>query len=136
MGTFVKFALTGILNTMIDYAVFGLLNALLDVHYLVAQTISYACGTVNSYWVNRTWTFRRSGGPNAGEAIKFLAVNGFTFGISTAALALLHSGLHWNTMAAKAVAIAVAMAAGFAANKYWVFRETGPIVSPASEKEE
>ncbi|WP_052702986.1 GtrA family protein [Paenibacillus beijingensis] len=136
MGTLIKFALTGCLNTVIDYAVFGLLNALLGVNYLLAQTISFACGTINSYLVNRKWTFQRRGGVSAGEALKFLAVNGFTFGISTAVLAILHSGLQWNALAAKAIAVVIATAAGYAANRYWVFREAETLVSSETAKDE
>lgn len=138
MGMLMKYALTGVLNTVLDYAIFGLLNAVFGVHYLIAQTISYAVATINSYLVNRSWTFRSSEPGRKGEWLRFLTVNLFTFGISTAVLAVFHGGLGWNTLIAKGIAVVVATGAGFAANKYWVFRvkEASPDVTKVSNSVE
>ena len=121
MLTMMKYAMTGVANTLVDYAVFALLNVVFGVHYLIAQTISYACGTANSYLLNRSWTFKRTGKAVKGELLRFVGVNVLMYGLSTGILTLLHSSWGWNTLLAKAISIIFATGAGFAANKYWVF---------------
>ena len=73
---FVRFALVGCLNTTIDLLV---LNCLLWLwpgqniaRLLLFNTIAYACGALNSFALNRYWTFQREGPPNAREAARFL----------------------------------------------------------------
>lgn len=128
MGTLIKYGITGVLNTLVDYAAFFLLSSLFGVHYLIAQTISYACGTVNSYVMNRKWTFRRTGRATKGEMLKFLVVNGLMFGLSTAILAIFHEIIGWSALVSKGIAIVAATGAGFLANKLWVFRDSGSSV--------
>jgi putative flippase GtrA len=68
------FGLVGCLNTTIDLLV---LNGLLwpgqaMTRLLLFNTIAYACGALNSFALNRYWTFRRAGRPKAREAARFL----------------------------------------------------------------
>ncbi|WP_101808068.1 GtrA family protein [Paenibacillus sp. FSL W8-1187] len=126
MGTLVKYGLTGVMNTLVDYGVFALLHALLGVNYLIAQTASFACGTINSYVVNRSWTFGRRGRAQKAEMLKFLAVNGLMFGLSTSILVLCEEWLGWNALIGKAISIIAATGIGFILNRLWVFRESGP----------
>ncbi|QJC53349.1 GtrA family protein [Paenibacillus albicereus] len=113
------------MNTLVDYGVFVLLHALLGVNYLLAQTASFACGTINSYLVNRTWTFGRRGRADKAELLKFLAVNGLMFGLSTAILVVCEEWLGWNALIGKAISIVIATGIGFILNRLWVFRESG-----------
>jgi putative flippase GtrA len=78
MWQFVRFVLVGCLNTTIDLLV---LNGLLQLwptqtiaRLLLFNTIAYAFGTLNSFALNRYWTFRRAGRPQAREGARFLLV--------------------------------------------------------------
>src|SRR5712691_111156 len=75
---FVRFGLVGCMNTMIDLLV---LNGLLwlwpgqgTARLLLFNTLSYACGALNSFVFNRYWTFQRTGRPKAREGARFLLV--------------------------------------------------------------
>ncbi len=75
---FVRFGLVGCLNTTIDLLV---LNCLLwlwpgqgTARLLLANTIAYAFGALNSFVFNRYWTFQRTGRPNAREGARFILV--------------------------------------------------------------
>lgn len=75
---FVCFALVGCLNTAIDLLV---LNGLLLVwptqniaKLLLFNTIAYTFGALDSFALNKYWTFRRSGRPEAREVVRFLMV--------------------------------------------------------------
>ena len=57
----VRFALVGVANTCVDVVVFSLLTVVLAWGPGPANAVSYAAGTVNSYLLNRPWTFRASG---------------------------------------------------------------------------
>lgn len=54
----IKFALVGVVNTLIDFAVYALLTTI-GVNYILAQWISYSAGILNSYVMNRKWTFEK-----------------------------------------------------------------------------
>lgn len=54
----IKFALVGVVNTLIDFAVYALLTTI-GVNYILAQWISYSAGILNSYVMNRKWTFKK-----------------------------------------------------------------------------
>ena len=73
-----RFGLVGCLNTTIDLLV---LNGLLQLwptqniaRLLLFNTIAYACGALNSFALNKYWTFRRAGRPKAREVARFLLV--------------------------------------------------------------
>lgn len=118
----VKFALVGVVNTGVDFAIFMLLVYALGVPAWLAQTVSYAGGVANSFWLNRRWTFRASGsGSHWREALRFAAVNGASFAAATAVLIGLHEGLDWSPAAAKAASIVFSMAVNYAGSRYWVF---------------
>jgi putative flippase GtrA len=57
----IRFGMVGLVNTGVDYILFMLL-AWGGVPVMVAQIISYSCGTVNSYILNSQWTFRKRKG--------------------------------------------------------------------------
>lgn len=76
---FIRFVVTGVLNTAIDFFVLYLLIRLsrysTGVYYSVFKGMSFTLATVNSYLLNKFWTFGagRSGG-GVGEAGRFIAV--------------------------------------------------------------
>src|SRR5947207_13557162 len=55
---FVQFGIVGISNTLLTFAVYTLLLKVFGVWYLAASAIGFAAGTVNSFLLNRRWTFR------------------------------------------------------------------------------
>lgn len=56
-----RFAIVGVGNTLVDLAVFTLLAQFLEVNVYLAQVLGYSAGTLNSYILNRSWTFRAGG---------------------------------------------------------------------------
>lgn len=57
---YLKFCIVGGLNKAIDFLVFSFLSYL-GVYYIIAQCVSYGCGVLNSYLLNRAWTFQQQG---------------------------------------------------------------------------
>jgi putative flippase GtrA len=52
-----KFAAVGVLNTAIDFALFTLLYFLFGIPIVIANTVAYCTGVVNSFVWNKYWTF-------------------------------------------------------------------------------
>src|SRR5438046_4757287 len=55
---FIQFGIVGISNTLLTSAVYTLLLKVFGVWYIAASAIGFAAGTVNSFLLNRRWTFR------------------------------------------------------------------------------
>ncbi|HQK86831.1 MAG TPA: GtrA family protein, partial [Acidobacteriota bacterium] len=85
---FTRFAVVGALNTGIDFAITNILVLMLQpssgvVLFLISVV---ACGvaTLNSYVLNRRWTFADAFGPaDRAEKLKFAAVAGLSMAINT-----------------------------------------------------
>lgn len=56
LGTFMKFCMVGVMNTVVYYILYRI--SLLWLPYLVAHVLSWALATVFSYFVNAWFTFR------------------------------------------------------------------------------
>lgn len=124
---FGKFAIVGCLNTFIDWAVYFSIIFIFPAEsvffYAVAKGFSYFCGIVNSFFLNRYWTFRAS--PHTNEKrrfLKFVVVNALGLGINSLSVYIL-----LNLQVSQVIALFLATAAAFGLNftlsKLWVFRK-------------
>jgi|HigsolmetaAR201D_1030396.scaffolds.fasta_scaffold00843_5 putative flippase GtrA len=118
---FVLFLLVGIVNTALHFCTFVLLFRIFGVPLLVASASGYAVGLLNSYVLNRRFTFRVQGRARRSEFLRFLAVNVLSLGVNLAVLALLTRGMGMSPELAQGVAIAFSLATNFTGNRCWVF---------------
>lgn len=121
MRQFIKFNLVGLLNTALDFAIFALLTWL-SVYYIIAQCISYGMGMLNSYTLNKYWTFAQKGRLEPKQAIRFIVLNLGSLLLSLLLLALLKDHWHIKLLLAKLIATVVTTLINFAGSKLWVFR--------------
>ena len=89
-----RFAVVGVLNTAIDIGVFTALHFGAGVDLLIANSLGFAAGLTNSFFLNKYWTFRETRGQGriARQIPVFLALNLIALALSNAtvwALALL-----------------------------------------------
>ena len=117
----VKFALVGVVNTAVDVGLFWVLQAVLGVPYLIANVISYSAGTLNSFVLNKVWTFAetRHGGVVRQQLPLFFAINVASLALSSLVLWAL-AGLI-GVMPAKLVAVVVSFVWNFVASRTLVF---------------
>lgn len=100
---FAKFALSGVSNVFIDL---GILNLLMWIfskssgwYYPVFKTASFSIAVINSYFLNRFWTFRKNKtSMDSGEFIKFYLFTGFAFllNVGIASLVVNIIGPQWG----------------------------------------
>lgn len=121
---FIKFNVVGIMNTAVDFGVFMILNHYLGLIYAVSQVISYSCGMVNSYFLNKFWTFQKREGFTAIEVTKFILVNLCSLGVSLLVLYILQSKWSWEVLPSKVLATGFSVGVNFLGNKFWVFEAT------------
>jgi len=130
-----KFALVGCLNTFIDWAVYFAIVKLYPVEsiffYTAAKGFSYFCGILNSFFLNRYWTFKMMHGRNEGvRFVKFAMVNAVGLGINSISIYVFLT-LNLAQLPALFLATAIAFVFNFTLSKLWVFRK-GEMLAKAS----
>ncbi|MGI6169858.1 MAG: GtrA family protein [Christensenellales bacterium] len=120
---FIKFNIVGVVNTGIDFAVLWLLTSVFFMNPTVAKVISYSCGVLNSYILNRLWTFRAKDRWNMPELLKFIAVNLVALGVATLVLTLCQNVWGMQTILANLVATPFSLIVNFLGNKLFIFKE-------------
>ena len=119
---FMRFCLVGAVNTGVDFTVFAVLSNL-GVLMLVAQCVSYTCGVLNSFLLNRTWTFRGYG-QSPGQLIRFLALNLGTLTITYGLLVYFHTSLAWPLLVCKLLATAASLGVNYLGSRLWIFPQS------------
>lgn len=75
----IKFALVGLLNTLLDFGILNLLSYLTKIYagvgLVLFNTISFLVANLNSFFWNRTWTFKVKEGNGKIEFFKFFGVS-------------------------------------------------------------
>jgi putative flippase GtrA len=122
-----RFAIVGGLNTLVDWAVYFVIVGLYPVEsvifYTIAKGISYLCGMINSYLLNRSWTFKGSRAANeVRRLIRFLLVNTVSLGINSLSI-YIFLNLNLAHITSLFFATAITFSINFTLNKLWVFRE-------------
>lgn len=120
---FLRFCTVGLGNTAVDFTAFFLLT-LGGVPYLLAQVLSYSAGVINSYILNRKWTFRVARKANIQEAASFIIVNGFSLLVSSSLFAVLHDVNHLNLWLCKLTVTAAGIIVNFMGSRLWVFAKS------------
>jgi putative flippase GtrA len=122
-GHLIKFSITGGINTIVDFSIFSIM-AYLNIHYVVCQTAGYSMGMLNSYFLNKFWTFndQKNNKKTSSEIMKFIIVNGTSFLLTLLALRIFKDNLGINIYLAKVFTIVIAQAVNFLGYKLWVFK--------------
>ncbi len=141
---FAQFAAVGTLNSFIDIGVFNFETAIYGVTpvstaaFVVFKAISFLCGTTNSFFWNKYWTFssNRATHPEGAiketkEAASFYVIAGIGWavnvGVATAIKLLEPSGVSsklWVNIVAPLCGIAASFIWDFLGYKYVVFKKS------------
>jgi putative flippase GtrA len=132
---FVKFGIVGISNTLLTFAVYTLLLKVFGVWYLAASAIGFVVGTINSFLLNRRWTFRDHVG-DAYTPVRWTVVQCCGLGINEGLLYVFVHQAQLDKLLAQAFATAVVTVSTFFANRAWTFRMHAPVVVLEAEGRE
>ncbi|MBU2523896.1 GtrA family protein [Patescibacteria group bacterium] len=123
---FVKFGLVGVLNTGVDFGIYLSLTRFFPFfgsHYVIANTISYSFATLNSFFINKSWTFRDKDGKFLKQYPKFFLIQ--LLGLVIANI-IIHIGVEvfgLYDIIAKVLSIVVTMLWNFFLNQRLVFNK-------------
>ncbi|WP_258198212.1 GtrA family protein [Priestia megaterium] len=118
--SFIKFALVGVVNTLIDFVVYALLTTI-GVNYILAQWISYSVGILNSYVMNRKWTFERKEKSSKREVISFVILNLITLSLTSFLLTVLYNKWGIPLLISKLLITIASVGINFIGTKLFVF---------------
>lgn len=121
MEKFLKFGLVGILNTIITIIIFNILRVI-GMNMIIANSIGYICGMINSYFWNNKWVFKS----NSKDIItigKFIVVNVITMFINNFILILLVRNMGINEVISQGAALVLTIVINFVGNKLWTFNK-------------
>jgi len=119
----VLFSLVGLSNTLIDYLVFFLLYHWFHDYYQAVQVVSYSCGMVNSYLLNKYWTFQKKNVPGRAEILKFITINALALSVSSISLYVLSHNFSLNMFICKTIATGISLVVNYVGSKFWVFKD-------------
>jgi len=132
---FIKFLLVGLLNTGIDFGVLNLLMFSTGItsgfYYSIFKAISFTCSVINSYILNKRWTFQRGKDIKKKEFSKFFTISLISFGVNISVASILVNDVGpigrispyvWANISAL-VAAGFTTLINFFGYKYLVFRE-------------
>jgi len=114
-----RFVAVGVSNTVLSWCVYAVLEHV-GVHYLLASGLAFALGALNSYVLNRRWTFR-SRGRYAPEVVRFAVVQCIGLAVDVLLLGALTEDVGLHHLLAQAIVFPVASGVTFALSRQWAF---------------
>jgi putative flippase GtrA len=124
-GQFLRYALTGIGSNIILYLLY-LASTALGAEPKVTMSVLYLIGVLQTFMVNRSWSFRHRGA--AGTALRrYLIAYAMGYLVNLGFLALLVDDLRWDHRYVQGAAIVVIAFMLFGLQRIWVF---GPATKP------
>lgn len=124
-----RFSAVGVINTGIDLAVFSVAFYSLGLNLILANTIAYSAATINSYLMNKYWTFAGQSAPEVSttEFTRFVLFNLGGLILSNVAVFIFASFV--IPIVAKLGAVGVTFIWNYVTIRRFVFREG---VSPSN----
>lgn len=119
LGQLVRFSLVGVLNTLISLALFKLATDL-GVWDVAASGGAFIVGAINSYTLNRIWTFR-AGSSSASRFVRYVVVQLVGLGTNLLVFTILVKDMSVTRLVGQAIALVCASALMFVLNRQWAF---------------
>jgi len=138
-----RFGVVGIVNTVVDLSVLNILIFLFHTGetgtmFAVFKTVAFVCAVLNSYLLNRSWTFRRAADKHhivEGAQFLFIRLLGAVVNVGTSSYVATYMHPRWriHTKAwpsfAALVGTAFSLGFNFVGYKFWVFAHRKPVAN-------
>jgi len=119
----VKFLSVGILNTALDASLYFVLTRWLGfaAFKILAKGISYGAGILNSFYWNKSWTFKSDAGTMA-VFVPFVVVNLAGLAINAGVMHICLNALGLHEVWSLALATGVTFLWNFTISKFFIFK--------------
>lgn len=121
----IRFGIVGCSNTALSWCAYALLTWL-GMHYLLASAVAWTLGSLNSYLLNRSWTFR-SHGRWAPEMVRFATVQCAGLVVDIVLLDALTRDAGIHHLIAQALVYPATTLATFLLSRHWAFATPGRV---------
>jgi putative flippase GtrA len=121
----IKFCIVGGINTTITLSAFYLLNKIIGVNYAASTVISYSLGIINSYILNKHWTFQDLDKKVFFQLLRFITINLVSLGINLLIMYILVDKLYLDSMLSQILATGFSTVSNFLGSRILVFRYAG-----------
>jgi len=118
---FLKFSFVGVLNTIITLLTIWVFVSIFSTSHYVANVVGYVFGVLNSYFLNKIWTFSHKSKTGV-TFIKFIGVFGFTYLIQFSVLSLLLNFSKIDPFVCQILAMITYTILNFVINKKFTFK--------------
>lgn len=120
-----RFLIVGIFNTSVDFLMFTLSQSVFGLGYSVSQIIGYSFGVMNSFMLNKKWTFddKRANKKTTLELMQFVIVNLASLSITIITMKVLITNFNIGIYLSKILVTILAQATNYLGYKLWVFSE-------------
>jgi putative flippase GtrA len=121
---FVKYGVVGASNTILTFVVYSVLVTV-GVDYLLAIVLGYTIGSLNSYVLNRLWTFRAGDIAHTTAGTRFGIVQACAIAVNVVLLYVFvhHAGI--GRIPAQAIITVPLLVITFYINRVWSFARPG-----------
>lgn len=114
----IKFSISGMVVVGTDMGVYFLLTHFLP--YSIAKGISFTCGGLVAYFLNKYWTFARKGKSNS-EVFRFIVANVYALVLNVGINNLILAANQENVFFALITATFLTAVFTYVVFKFWVF---------------
>lgn len=121
-----KFGIVGVINTGVDLGIYTLLIFTVPFFSdgpIYAKAISYTCGLINSFFMNRFFTFKSNVKLFSSRGARFVVANLITLLISMGIIFVGTEYLALSKTIANIISIPVTLVINFVLNRLFVFNE-------------
>lgn len=127
MRRFIKFCIVGGINTAITFCVYYLLAKIIGINYLLSSFVGYATGTLNSFILNKKWTFEDKENRVTIQLLEFTFVNLTSFGVNLFMLYTFVETLNIDKVVSQIFAMFFSTVVNYIGSKIIVFRRVNPV---------
>lgn len=121
---FFRFCVTGITGAIIDFGFLYLLIEFANLNYLLSATISFVLALIDTYLLNKYWTFQNKENNHAKQFSKFLLTSLVGLLINLGIMYLMVDVLLIWYIFAKIIASIIVLFWNFLMNKHFTFKIT------------
>ncbi len=130
---FFRFGIVGLSSTLVDFAILSAIKYFLGWPTILANLISYSCGTINSYNLSRHWVYADAkGNRSLRQLFRFISINVVGLILNMVLVLLLEipferllSSAAYAYIPAKIGATLIVFLWNFFANRCWTFNQSG-----------
>ncbi len=121
-GQLIKYGLVGVVNTILTIIILFVLMNIFGVSYKISNAVGYVAGFLNSFIMNKLWTFNQNQTSTIRQFLKFTLVFAVCYLLQLGLVILFVDGLHVNKNISQIIGMVFYTLIGFIFNKLFTFK--------------